>query len=48
LDNYTKLYPVLKKYGLKENYICNNKAIDKEKDYLLSNQLKELDKAASN
>lgn len=45
LDNYTKLYPVLKKYGLKGTIFVITKAIDKEKDYLLSSQLKELDKS---
>ncbi|MCY6355134.1 polysaccharide deacetylase family protein [Clostridium sp. ZS2-4] len=44
LDNYTKLYPVLKKYGFKGTIFVITNAIDKGKDYLLSNQLKELDK----
>lgn len=44
LDNYIKLYPILKKYGFKGTIFVITNAIDKEKDYLLSNQLKELDK----
>lgn len=45
LDNYTKLYPVLKKYGFKGTIFVITNTIDKEKDYLLSSQLKELDKS---
>lgn len=44
LDNYTRLYPILKKYDFKGTIFVITNAIDKEKDYLLSNQLKELDK----
>lgn len=44
LDNYTKLYPILKKYGFKGTIFVITNTIDKEKDYLLTSQLKELDK----
>lgn len=44
LDNYTKLYPILKKYKFKGTIFVITGAIDKEKDFLTSAQLKELDK----
>ncbi|WMJ80761.1 polysaccharide deacetylase family protein [Clostridium sp. MB40-C1] len=45
LDNYTRLYPILKKYEFKGAIFVITGAIDTEKDFLNSNQLKELDKS---
>lgn len=41
-DNYTNVYPVLKKYGFKATIFVVADAIDKESNYLTSPQLKEL------
>ncbi|MCY6370996.1 polysaccharide deacetylase family protein [Clostridium ganghwense] len=43
LDNYTKLYAVMKKYEFKGTIFVITKAINNEKDYLTSKQLKELE-----
>lgn len=43
LDNYTKLYPILKKYNFKATIFVITASIDKEKDFLTLKQLRELD-----
>lgn len=42
-DNYTNLYPILKKYGFKGTVFVITGAIDKEADFLTSKQIKEMD-----
>lgn len=43
MDNYTNMYPILKKYGFRATIFVITSYIDKSPDYLTSNQLKEMD-----
>ena len=42
IDNYQYAYPILKEFNLKATVFVIAKTIDKSKDYMTSNQLKEL------
>lgn len=43
-DNYTAMYPILKKYGMKATVFVITGTIDKDPNYLTSSQLKEMAK----
>lgn len=43
-DNYTNMYPILKKYGFKATIFVITDTIDKDPQYLTSAQLKEMNK----
>ena len=42
VDNYLYAYPILKEFNLKATVFAISKTIDKRKNYMTSNQLKEL------
>lgn len=44
VDNYLEAYPILKQYGLRATIFVITDYIDKEKAYLTSSQLKEMEK----
>jgi Predicted xylanase/chitin deacetylase len=41
-DNYTAMFPIMKKYGFRATIFAITDYLDKSKDYLTSNQLKEM------
>ena len=41
-NNYTEVFPILKKYGIKATIFINTKYIEKDEDYLKWNQIREM------